>query len=188
MKKADNFDAVKWLVENKLTTQSQLNEAKQVGTLYHWTKLGNLSNIIKNNTLLPGHSSHGDYDYISLTRSKDKDQFGISEEADCAIVLDGDKLSNKYKITPYHDWETEEYDDVTYRDEEGNAIGVPSDDWDGEGIPQIKRYGKFDEMEERLFGSISDIKKYIIKIILYNSNPDIESLLKEKNIPYEIKL
>jgi hypothetical protein len=27
MKKADNFDAGKWLVENKLTTQSKLNEA-----------------------------------------------------------------------------------------------------------------------------------------------------------------
>jgi hypothetical protein len=28
MKKADNFDAGKWLVENKLTTQSNLNEGK----------------------------------------------------------------------------------------------------------------------------------------------------------------
>jgi hypothetical protein len=26
MKKADNFDATKWLVENKITTQSRLNE------------------------------------------------------------------------------------------------------------------------------------------------------------------
>jgi C-terminal processing protease CtpA/Prc len=28
MKKADNFDAKQWLVENKITTQSRLNEAK----------------------------------------------------------------------------------------------------------------------------------------------------------------
>ena len=28
MKKADNFDAGKWLVENKITTQSRLNEDK----------------------------------------------------------------------------------------------------------------------------------------------------------------
>jgi hypothetical protein len=27
MKKADNFDASKWLTENKITTQSRLNEA-----------------------------------------------------------------------------------------------------------------------------------------------------------------
>ena len=28
MKKADNFDAKKWLVENKITFQSRLNENK----------------------------------------------------------------------------------------------------------------------------------------------------------------
>jgi len=28
MKKADNFDAFKWLVENKITTQSRLNEGE----------------------------------------------------------------------------------------------------------------------------------------------------------------
>jgi hypothetical protein len=31
MKKADNFDATKWLVENKITTQSRLNENKIPG-------------------------------------------------------------------------------------------------------------------------------------------------------------
>ena len=31
MKKSDNFDAGKWLVENKLTTQSRLNENKIPG-------------------------------------------------------------------------------------------------------------------------------------------------------------
>ena len=29
MKKADNFDASKWLVENKITTQSRLNEDEE---------------------------------------------------------------------------------------------------------------------------------------------------------------
>ena len=33
MKKADNFDASKWLVENKITTQSRLNE-NQVNNKY----------------------------------------------------------------------------------------------------------------------------------------------------------
>ena len=28
MKKADNFDASKWLIENKITTQSRLNEGR----------------------------------------------------------------------------------------------------------------------------------------------------------------
>ncbi len=30
MKKADNFNASKWLVENKITTQSRLNEAEKL--------------------------------------------------------------------------------------------------------------------------------------------------------------
>jgi hypothetical protein len=33
MKKADNFDASKWLVENKITTQSRLNENESVDIL-----------------------------------------------------------------------------------------------------------------------------------------------------------
>ena len=32
MKKADNFDASKWLIENKITTQSRLNEEIKKGT------------------------------------------------------------------------------------------------------------------------------------------------------------
>jgi hypothetical protein len=34
---------------------------------------------------------------------------------------------------------------------------------------------------------IKILDKYIIKIILPKPNPELESLLKEKNIPYEIK-
>lgn len=35
MKKADNFDAGKWLVENKITTQSRLNENKEISIEDH---------------------------------------------------------------------------------------------------------------------------------------------------------
>ena len=38
MKKADNFDAGKWLVENKLTFQSRLNEGFQEN--YEYLELG----------------------------------------------------------------------------------------------------------------------------------------------------
>jgi hypothetical protein len=165
-----------------LMEEDDLEEAKQVGTLYHWTSLKNLANIIKTNTILPSHSGHGEYDWVSLTRSKDRNQFGISKSSDCVIVLDGDKLSNNYKIKPYHDIETAEYDDLTHFDDNGNAIGITDDDGN------IIRYGAFDEMEERLFGSIRNLDKYIIKVILHESNSEIKSLLKEKNIPYELNL
>ena len=44
-----------------------------------------------------------------------------------------------------------------------------------------------DEMEEVIDRNITNLDKYIIKIILPNPTPEIESLLKEKNIPHEIK-
>jgi hypothetical protein len=159
----------------------EINEGKQVGILYHWTKLKNLENIIKTNRLDTSHAGHGLFDYVSTTRSKDKLQFGISEHSDVALVLDGDKISNTYKIMPYHDLETEEYDDITVRDEDGNAIGIADDEGN------IIRYGAFDEMEELIVGNLYPLNKYLIKVILYKTTPEIESLLKEKNIPYEIK-
>ena len=147
--------------DNSYKYNDDLDEAKQVGILYHWTSLKNLEDIIKTNTIHPTYSEFDDEDNgVSLTRSKNKHQFGISEAADCVIVLDGDKLSNNYKIKPYNDLEVAQYDD----------------------------FGVFDEMEERLLGSIKNLNKYVIKIILYKSDPKIESLLKEKNIPYELNL
>lgn len=121
-----------------------LNEAKQVGTLYHYTENWLLEKIVESNTLLAP---------VSFTRSKNKETvFWIGAEA--ALVIDGDKLSNNYKIRPYQS-----------HDEEGRF---------------------FDEMEERVDKNIINLDKYLVKIILYESDPKIESLLKEKNIPYEI--
>jgi hypothetical protein len=45
MKKADNFDASKWLIENKITTQSHLNEQRYVridGDEYYVDENGNV--------------------------------------------------------------------------------------------------------------------------------------------------
>jgi hypothetical protein len=141
----------------------EINEGKQVGTLYHFTSLKNLLSIIQNNTLIASNTT--DFidkkiklQCISLTRTPNKKQFSIASESGCVLVLDGDKLSNNYKITPYHD-----PNQYYFSDEE------------------------YDEMEERICKDILNLNKYIIKIILYKSTPEIESLLKEKNIPYEIK-
>jgi len=122
-----------------------LKEAKQVGMLYHYTENWLLEKIIESNTLLSP---------ISFTRSKDKKTVSWID-AEVALVIDGDKLSTKYKIRPYQD-----------RDEEGRF---------------------FDEMEERVDKNIVDLDKYLIKVILYESDSEIEALLKEKNVPYEIK-
>lgn len=171
--------------------EEELNEGKQVGKLYHYTTLDNLSKIIKSNSLHPGHTGHGEFNYVSTTRSKEKDQFGISETSDVVLVLDGDKISHNHKIIPHHDIETGEYDDITYTDKEGNQIGVPDwDKWDGDGekgsVP-MKRYGAFDEMEELIVGGVYPLDKFLLKVILYKTNDKIKILLKSKNIPYEVK-
>ena len=145
-----------------------LKEAKQAGMLYHFTLLKYLFPIIQDNMLKTSVTAdHIGKKYktikhnpkcVSFTRTLNKEQFYISSDSDCVLVLDGDKLSNNYKISPHHDNSQLYFDDIEY-----------------------------DEMEERICKDITNLNKYLIKVILYKSTPEIESLLKEKNIPYEIK-
>ena len=171
----------------------EIAEGKQVGTLYHYTDIKHngvqvLYNIIKQNTLIPPEWSGK----VSLTRSKNQDFVKAQEKS--VIVLDGDKLSNNYKITPYHDmgWN---YDIQDIEPEDRDKIDK---------IPPIERFQRNfleDEMEEEIKGPIKNLSKYIIKIIInvdnkdeYQNDPELLQdinqlidLLKEKNIPYEIK-
>jgi hypothetical protein len=156
----------------------EITEGKQVGTLYHNTNIKKAIQIIKTNKLkinldtghifidyrnkpedfifMMGNPVHKNYlegkikAFISFTRNKNYRRV----EDNVQFVLDGDKLSENYKISPY------------------SQFGGRS----------------YDEMEERIYKDITNLNKYIIKIILPNSNPEIESLLKEKNIPYELNL
>ena len=155
----------------------QIIEGKQVGTLYHNTSIKNAIQIIKTNELktrldtghiftnyrnkpedfifIMGHPVHKNYlegkikAFISFTRNKNYRRV----EDNVQFVLNGDKLSENYKISPY------------------SHFGGRS----------------YDEMEERIHKDIDDLQKYIIKVVIPNSNPELESALKEKNIPYEIK-
>jgi hypothetical protein len=76
-----------------------LKEAKQVGILYHFTPFKGILGILKTNILKVGDDSNfetgGNTGNISLTRDKNLNYFNYR------ITLDGNKLSNNYKITPY---------------------------------------------------------------------------------------
>jgi len=82
-----------------------LKEAKQVGTLYHFTSFDSLKNILQSNTIKGSWGNEGvKGKYVSTTRDKNlwkTDPNLGAEELQVALVLDGDKLSNKYKIRPY---------------------------------------------------------------------------------------
>lgn len=82
----------------------KLIERKQVGTLYHFTYLDNLVNIVKTNELRSGSKEpykQKHTNYISFTRSRNFEN-EIGFEAECRLVIDGDKLSDKYHIEPFN--------------------------------------------------------------------------------------
>ena len=150
-------------------------EGKQVGILYHTTSNKQLFKIIQENKLNAFSNDFNnslDYrnklgrdlkvtfagpiltnkekypPYISFTRNKNYKR----ASTDSVLVIDGDKLSERYKIRPY------------------------------------SHFGgrKNDEMEERIYRDVVDLDKYIIKVILPNENEELELLLNEKGIKYEI--
>jgi len=71
MKKADNFDPSKWLIENKITTQSRLNENKIPGV-----------NVEVDDDMITLSGDSGDYDgfieddgTVSFTVTNDEEEF-----------------------------------------------------------------------------------------------------------------
>lgn len=77
-----------------------LNESKQVGSLYHFTSIEGLRNILSNNVL-------GVYGRpVSLTRDKNLHKNSAADSLGgvrFSLEIDGDKLSNRHKIVPYKD-------------------------------------------------------------------------------------
>jgi hypothetical protein len=81
-----------------------INEAKQVGKLYHFTNKKALESILNQNKLL------GSYPYITadgetklaVSTSRNKNLFYDNNKI--RITLDGDKLSHHYKIIPFDYW------------------------------------------------------------------------------------
>lgn len=72
------------------------SEAKQVGTIYHYTNAYNAYLILRGNKLV---SNTG---YISFTRDPRYHQkFRHGVGTSIALILDGDRLSNNYKIEPH---------------------------------------------------------------------------------------
>jgi len=88
-----------------------IQEGKQVGILYHYTSLGAANSILKDGFIKGGESSlagyhdsmRGDNNFsLSFTRNKNfhKQSRILGEEVECRFVIDGDSLSNIYKIQP----------------------------------------------------------------------------------------
>lgn len=121
------------------------NEAKQVGTLYHVCTLKAYLKYIQPYDQLSASGSYYNYvyggsNYVSFTRDQ---SFVLDQRADdivlVQIVVDGNKLSENYKVGPYNDFafgedgERKEYDDPIKREME-EAVKGP--------IKHLSRYVK----------------------------------------------
>ena len=126
------------------------NEAKQVGTIYHVCNLDSLNHILKTNTIESSgkwynHLYHGD-EFVSFTRNQyfiPNDGLSNITEQNILfqIVVDGNKLSENYRVGPYNDLPFQGYDIIANR-----------------------------EMEEAVKGPIENASKYIkeIRFDFYN--------------------
>jgi hypothetical protein len=89
----------------------EIIEGKQVGTLYHYTSLKAADKILKDGFIQGSDKSISGYsdniigkNYYSLSFTRDKNFHKvyrvIGEYPECRFVIDGDALSNKFKIQP----------------------------------------------------------------------------------------
>jgi hypothetical protein len=125
-------------------------EAKQVGILYHYTSIFRLPRILSMNQL-------GEWNtYVSFTRDKNFHRHtreGIEVE-ECRFVIDGDKLSQHYRVLPYN-----------YFGDKGPAgIGKYAED--------RPHHRTWDEQEERVMKNVTDLKNYIIKLQIFKDSID----------------
>ena len=143
-----------------------LNEAKQVGILYHYTSKAGLKSILDSNELNITTESYRDHTlyFISFTRNKNFHRKGNNwnVKTDYRITIDGDKLSNKYKIQPFayvpgwdytDNWEYDWLEDESESDRR--------DFFDAT--------SQYDEQEERISfkgpnEKVDNIKQYIIAV------------------------
>jgi len=152
--------------------KNYINEAKQVGIVYHFTTILNGKSILEDNSLksidLLSYNSVLSGASISVTRDKNfhRRVHGTGVPSDIRIALDGNKLSHKYKIVPFHDFK---------------YFGFKS------------AQDRIDEMEERILStSIENLSDYIVEI-MFKPNIDhihihqdakvIKEWCDERNIP-----
>ena len=138
-------------------------EAKQVGTLYHFTSFALSIEIVKSGYLLANRSKE-DLKKPSVSMTRDKFYYKRLHDGhvdiDVAFVFDGDKLSEKYKIIPYcWEWRLGSDKDL-YQDFDLDINDSTSRKY----IHQMKR-----ECEERIMlpnGRLNNFKRFCKKIIL----------------------
>lgn len=146
-------------------------EAKQVGIIYHVCTLKAYLEWIAPKDILQASGKYynwvyGGDDYVSFTRDK---YFVVDTKSVRAskvlvqLVIDGDKLSENYKIGPYNDF--------AFDQDHGEHID------DGE-------LAKYREKEEAVKGPIKNLSKYIkeIRVDVVDMDKDVLSQIRKAKL------
>lgn len=160
---------------SKLDEKLKVLEAKQVGIIYHVCTLDSYLKFIEPNDQLTASGKYtnqiyGDSNFVSFTRDK---YFVVGTKSVqqskvlIQLVIDGDKLSEHYKVAPYNDF---------------------AFDANGHSISDIPKYR---EKEEGVKGPIKNLSKYIKEIRVDSFDMDSSTLAKmrkaklaEKGVKY----
>lgn len=85
----------------QILRENLLNEGKQVGILYHFTRANYAVNILEQNNMRP-HAENG---LLGVSMTRDKDFWDVLRSATGGPVrfkFDGNKISNNYKVIPFN--------------------------------------------------------------------------------------
>jgi hypothetical protein len=147
-----------------------LKEAKQVGTLYHFTPLSNLKSILANRHLF--NNDEGQISTSIRANMGTRGFYSMGKNPIARIMLDGDKISNKYKIRPFsHGGDEDNPEDLG---EEQIVVNGKKFYF----IPYLKRVDIFLNKKEKIDNKIIELlEKANIPYKIYQGTPD-------SNIPY----
>jgi hypothetical protein len=195
-------DLVKYLITPLLSENNLEELAKQLGNLYHFTNFNGLASILDSNRFIGSTAkvSADDLDFKSFRKdaeflknkeinflhffSTTRDKLLYLKDpkikgSTVRIVLDGDKLSNQYKVSPfyfYHDEMIDEPNPKYEQDESEERINLGTKKY----IPNAKNYIKEIHI---VLDKIEDNQDYILKVKnLVKAYPEIKCFYKEKPI------
>jgi len=143
--KDEEVEQVYQMISDKLN--ENISESKQVGTLYHYTSANGLKGILQSNSIKASEEYYlgNDLYFVSFTRNKNFHKKGSAFDVsmDYRIALDGNKLSNKYKITPFAyipGWNYKDNWEYDWLDDEPESVVRDF----------LNATGDYDEQEERI--------------------------------------
>ena len=166
------------------------NESKQVGTIYHVCNLDSLNHILKTNTIESSgkwynHLYHGD-EFVSFTRDQymmpnDGLSYLTSQNILFQIVVDGNKLSENYKIGPYNDMPFNGYDFPVDREKE-EAVKGPIKNA-SKYIKEI-RFDFYNEcVSDETLTLVSDLDPDLVYFnFIRKRNKEIDYILEDANV------